>query len=204
MAAVLLVLAGGWLLLAGDLTYGAFASPAGAGVRRVVTDRAAERWWLLALPPLAALALLGGAWFVRGGAFAGRWAAMALVAGLALLQVHTAWRLTYLEGDTPKDMLIYNQTSPDVTRMMSEIGTISHELTGDLGIVIWYDDDTAWPMQWYLRDYDNRRYYGDRLNAPPPADVAFVLVSNGPGGNIADVQPYLSGYTPQDYVLRWH
>jgi hypothetical protein len=201
LAVALLALVGGWWFLAADLTYGEFAQSANGAWQRVVTDEAADRWWLLAAPLLASLALIGGAWFVRGGAFAGRWAAVALVAGLALIQVHVAWRLTYLEGDTPKDMLIYNQTSPDVTRMMREIGTLSNELTGGLGIVIWYDNNSAWPMQWYLRDYSNRRYYGDRLNAPPPGDVAFVIAAND---NLGNVQPYLSGYTPQEYVLRWH
>jgi hypothetical protein len=196
----LLALAGGWFFLAADLTYGEFARPRGT-LERVVTDEALERWWLLALPPLAAGLLIGFVWLARNAAFAGRWATVALVAGLALLQVHVAWRLAYLESADPKDMIIYNTTSPDVTRMMHELGLLSEELTGDKGIVIWYDNDTAWPMQWYLRDFPNRRYYGASLSAPPPESVAIVLVSNE---NLAEVQPYLSNYTPQEYVLRWH
>jgi predicted membrane-bound mannosyltransferase len=201
LAVALLALAAGWFLLAADLTYGEFVRVTDVAFVRVVTEEAADRWWLLALPPLAALALIGFAWLARSAAFAGRWATIALVAGLALLQIHAAWRLSYLEGDVPIDMLIYNQTSPDVTRMMDEIGEFSAELTGGNGIVVMFDSYTAWPMWWYLRDYPNKVYIGDRLNEPPPQDVAFVIVANE---NLGNVQPYLAGYTPQEYVLRWH
>jgi predicted membrane-bound mannosyltransferase len=201
LAIALLALAGGWWLMAADLTYGEFVQPASGGWSRVVTEESLDRWWLLALPPLAAGALVVVAGLARGAAFAGRWATVALVAGLALLQVHQAWRLSYLEGDIPRDSLIYNTTSPDVTRMMGEIGELSAELTGGKDLVIWYDDDTAWPMQWYLRDYPRRRYYGPSLDGPPPNDAAIVLVSTG---NLPSVQPYLDGYTPTEYVMRWH
>ena len=66
---------------------------------------------------------------------------------------------------------------------------------------IWYDDNdgTSWPMQWYLRDFPNRHLYGGTL-AGPPDGVPVVLVGDK---NRSSVEPYLEGYTAQEYVLRW-
>lgn len=200
----LLVAAAAWYLLAGRLTYGEFDAPDGGDLVRQVTARAQEHWWLLALPPLAGLMLLVGSWLWRGPSRTGRNVLVALGLLLALLQIHVAWRLAYLQGDTPYDMLMYNQTSPDVTRMMSEIEELSRELTGGNGIVIWYDNNTAWPLQWYLRDYPNRRYYGASLDAAPEVNgvqADILLVAND---NLNNIEPYMTGYTAQQYVLRWH
>lgn len=202
--AAIVAAGGAWFLLAGRLTYGEFDRVADGPLTRVVTDNAQDRWWLLALPPLAVAALLGGSWLWRGSRSTGRTALLALVLLLALLQVHASWRLSYLDGDTPVDMLMYNQTSPDVTRMMSEMGTLSAELYGAQDLVVWYDGFTAWPMQWYLRDFANRHYYTGALEGPPTLDgtqADILIVAND---NIASVEGWMAGYTPQAYVLRWH
>jgi hypothetical protein len=96
-------------------------------------------------------------------------------------------------------MLVYTQTSPDVARMMNELDQLSYELTGGKDLEIWYDDKTSWPLQWYLRDYPNKRYFGGSMTGPPD-DAAVVIVSNDRLGAVED---YLSGYTRQEYVLRW-
>ncbi|HEX2280385.1 MAG TPA: TIGR03663 family protein, partial [Thermomicrobiales bacterium] len=125
----------------------------------------------------------------------------ALVLVLVLAQVHVAWRLVYQDGDIPKDMLVYTQTSPDMHRMVRELTTLSAMTTGGRELEIWYDDNdgTSWPMQWYLRDFPNRHLYGGTL-AGPPDGVPVVLVG---GNNRSSVEPYLEGYTAQEYVLRW-
>ncbi len=196
--------AAAWFLLAGRLTYGDFERIDDAPVSRVVTAGALDRWWLLALPPLAGLVVLAVSWLWRGLRATGRNALLAIVVLLAMLQVHATWRLSYLQGDIPVDMLMYNQTSPDVTRMMSEFGALSNELYGNRDLVVWYDGGTAWPMQWYLRDYPNRKYYSGALSGPPTengvqADI--LIVAND---NIQSVESQMAGYTAQEYVLRWH
>ncbi len=71
------------------------------------------------------------------------------------------------DADVPKDMLIYTQTSPDVTRVMSEIDALSDELTGGEHLEVWYDSGVSWPFQWYLRNYDNARFIGASLTQDP-------------------------------------
>jgi predicted membrane-bound mannosyltransferase len=200
--ASLVALAACWFLVAAPMTYGEFVSATvSGGWERTLTSWARERWWLLALPPLAGIAGVGLLWLRRGARLAAEPALAALVLVLALAQVHVAWRLVYQEGDIPKDMLVYTQTSPDLHRMVSELTTLSAMTTGSRELEIWYDDNdgTSWPMQWYLRDFPNRHLYGGTL-AGPPDGVPVVLVGDK---NRSSVEPYLEGYTAQEYVLRW-
>jgi uncharacterized protein (TIGR03663 family) len=200
--AALIALAGCWFFVAAPLTFGEFASGAlGGGWERVPTAWGLEHWWLMALPPLAGIVAIGATWVRRGPRLAAEPALAALVLVLALAQIHVAWRLVYQEGDVPKDMLVYTQTSPDVLRMVHELTTLSEMTTGGKDLEIWYDDNNgvSWPMQWYLRDFPNRHLYGGTLSGPP-ADVPIILVG---GDNLASVEPQLEGYTAQRYVLRW-
>jgi len=202
LVVLLLGLAACWFLVAAPMTYGEFVSAAvTGGWERGLTSWARERWWLLALPPLVGSVAVALVWLRRGARLAAEPALAALVLMLALAQVHVAWRLVYQEGDIPKDMLVYTQTSPDMHRMVSELTTLSAMTTGSRELEIWYDDNdgTSWPMQWYLRDFPNRHLYGGTL-AGPPDDVPVVLVGDK---NRSSVEPYLEGYTAQEYVLRW-
>ena len=207
LVAGLLVLGGGWLLLAGRLTYPSFAQrevtqPDGDRFTywvRELAPAARDDWWLLALPPLAAVGLVAAAWLLRGARATSRGVVAALVVGLLLLQVHGAWRLSFLEGDTPRDSLIYNTTSPDVTRMVNEVTQLSMELTGGRDLEVWFGDDVNWPLWWYLRDFPNKRQVGGSQSTPPEAAVVII-----PNGDVGGWQRVMSGYTAQEYVLRWH
>jgi hypothetical protein len=199
---ILLALAGCWFLLAAPMTFGEFIPTSGAGGwERVPAAWASERWWLLAVPPALGLLALGIASVRRGTRLTGQAALVALVTLLALAQIHASWRLVYQQGDIPKDMLVYTQTSPDVHRMVDELTQLSALTTGGRDLEIWYDDNngTSWPMQWYLRDFPNRHIYGGTL-ASPPDNAPIVLVG---GDNLSSVEPFLEGYTAQKYVLRW-
>jgi hypothetical protein len=113
--------------------------------------------------------------------------------------VHALYRFTYIEGDVPRDMLMYSQVSPDVPRVMEEMGIFSRELTGGLDIRVDYDSGTSWPFQWYLRDYPNRRFYGTEISSPPDADIVLISDEHATPENLA----MLTGYTYQAYTMRW-
>ncbi|MCC6315285.1 MAG: TIGR03663 family protein [Thermomicrobiales bacterium] len=201
LTTALLIAAIGWFFIAGRLTYGEFVpSQTPGGWSRAVAPDSAAVWWLLAVPPLVALLAVGAGWVRLGTRRTGEATLTAVLAGLTLLQIHGAWRMTYLEGDIPKDMLIYTQTSPDVKRMTDELTQLSEQITGGKDLEIWYDDNNgvSWPMQWYLRDFPNRHLYSGSLSATPTAPI--VLVG---GDNVGHVSPYMSDYTAQEYVLRW-
>jgi predicted membrane-bound mannosyltransferase len=199
VAGSLLAFAGGWFFIAGRLTEGEWVRNSANQLERTLTSADADHWWWLAIAPALALVLAAGAFLWRGPRRAGLATLASLVILLAFMQIHASWRLVYLEGDVPKDMLVYTQTSPDVPMMMNDIDQMSAELTGGKDLEIWYDNGVSWPMQWYLRDYPNKHFFGGALTSPP-GDAPIVIVSNQ---NKGEAEQYLDNYTPQEYVLRW-
>jgi uncharacterized protein (TIGR03663 family) len=117
---------------------------------------------------------------------------------LTMLTIRYAWIATYIHGDIAKDMLIYTQTTPDVTMLMEEVEQLSERLTGGKDMRVAFDDFTSWPLWWYLRDYPNRSFFGKEPVGPLDTPVVFVGIENE-----AAVRPYLTDYIRQQYKLRW-
>lgn len=197
LVAVLLLCGAGWFALMGRFTSPAWVADEFNRQTRTVTDWAANSWLVLAVFPLAAFVALGVAVYLRGERRAALAAMVALVVGLSFLQGHAGARLAYLEGDVPKDMLVYTQTSPDIEMLMGDLDRLSAELTGDKSMVIVYDSGVSWPMQWYLRDFPNKQFIGSSLSTPPDAPVLLIASDSSVPADMVD------GYTATEYVLRW-
>ena len=171
----------------------------GGELSRTLRSTVADNPIILYLPMLALIALIGYVIWRSGTRTALPLVGVTLVVMTLLAQMHVSFRLAYRDGDVPRDMLIYVQSSPDVTRAVEEIGLLSRELTGGKDMPIYYDSGTSWPFQWYLRDYSARRYFGDSLNEAPDAPI--VLISNE---NLsAENRQMLEGYTATEYAMRW-
>jgi predicted membrane-bound mannosyltransferase len=197
LASTLLVIGASWIALAGLLSRPVFQRSSSGELVRQVSAWAADHWWLLVLPPVAALVALGVAVVLRGPQRAALATAAALIVGLLVLQVHAGARMTYQEGDVPRDMLIYTQTSPDMPMVVSDLRELSLAVEGNLDLEILYDSRVAWPMQWYLREFNNKRIVSSAAGAPTaPALMISTEQFNQFGGQ-------LEGYTAFDYVLRW-
>jgi len=194
----LVLLGASWIALAAMMTRPQYTRSSNGELIRTPTTWAADNWWLLAIPPILALVAMAAFAFWRGPQRAALMTAAALVIGLLVAQVHVGGRMTYFEGDVPRDMLIYTQTSPDVPMVIHDLGAFSEALYGDRSIEVLYDSRSAWPLQWYLRDFSGRRYVAGGLSTAPDAPV--LLISDE---QYAQFAPYLDGYTSYDYVLRW-
>jgi predicted membrane-bound mannosyltransferase len=188
----------GWIALAALMTRPEYARSSTGELSRTPTSWAVDNWWLLAIGPLLALLALAVFAVWRGPQRAALATAAALVIGLLIAQVHVGGRMTYFDGDVPRDMLIYTQTSPDIPMVIQDLGAFSRELYGDKSIEVMYDSRSAWPLQWYLRDFTGRRYMGSALTSTPTAPA--LLISDE---QFAQFAPFLDGYTSYDYVLRW-
>lgn len=75
----------------------------------------------------------------------------AAVFGLLLIvEIHSAFALSYVDGANPTEMLIYVQTAQDVKNVAQEIQRMPSWPNVTIGL-----DDTdvgGWPFIWYLRD----------------------------------------------------
>jgi hypothetical protein len=190
-------------VLASRLTAGKLAASATGGVTRSLTPDVLDNWWVLALPPLAVLGLIGGAIWLTGV----RKTAYAVIAGMtiiaSLFQVHAGFRLAYLDGDVAKDTLIYNTTSPDTNKLARDLATMSNLAFGDRSMEIGYDGCTQWPLNWYLRDFPSAHRVGEvsnSVNNLPPVIIGVPADFDASCSMPMD----LANYTEQTYVLRWH
>jgi uncharacterized protein (TIGR03663 family) len=155
--------------------------------------------WLLALVLSGVfIYLIFLLWRRLSGGSIARTVFFTVVLILTLLTVRYAWIATYIHGDIAKDMLIYTQTTPDVTMLMEEVEQLSERLVGGKDMRVAFDEFTQWPLWWYLRDYPNKVFFGKEPVGPIDAPVVFVGIENE-----AAVRPYLTDYIRRQYRLRW-
>jgi uncharacterized protein (TIGR03663 family) len=122
--------------------------------------------------------------------------------------LRTSLMVVYDHPDVPVEPLIYVQSTPDVPFISHEIDRIAQQ-TGkgkDMNILLdngWGDGDhesVAWPFEWYLRDYHNRRYYTKTIDSSINlADYPVLLARDT---NLDPVQNELSQYNCQTYKLN--
>ena len=119
---------------------------------------------------------------------------------MSLLTIRFAWMFNYVYFDYVSEPMVYAHASPDVKLALDQIDEISRRTVGDKMIRVAYDNDSTWPLEWYMREYPNRVYYGENptreaLNSP------VVIVGSA---NETKVKPYLGDqYTRFNYRLVW-
>ncbi|MCB0072171.1 MAG: TIGR03663 family protein, partial [Caldilineaceae bacterium] len=157
--------------------------------------------WLLALVILAGVGSLTW-WLLRAGGWRDgvRLLALGGVALLMLLTVRFAFMLTFINYDYATEYLVYAHASPDVKRALDEIDMISERTVGERNIEVAYDDDSAWPFSWYMRQYPNARFYGANPNSDAMSAPVIIV---GPE-NYDKVHPYVvRDYIKRSYRLIW-
>ena len=135
-------------------------------------------------------------------------AALMVVASLAFFSVRTMIEVTFERGDVPDDLLIYTQSSPDITRLADEIDALA-AATGkglDLRIAVDTPQSFAWPWVWYLRDYRNVSIR-DMESGLPPGEFDVVLVHSWNADTVAAdlVARNVTAFAPPTfYPHRWN
>jgi uncharacterized protein (TIGR03663 family) len=135
-----------------------------------------------------------------GRALALRTAFVTALLLLSLLTVRYAWLLNYVNYDYVNEILVYAHASPDVKTALNQINEISRRTEGDKMIKVAYDNDSTWPLEWYMREYPNRAYYGENPTREA-LDAPIVIVGSA---NENKVKPFLGDkYTGFRYRLVW-
>lgn len=125
--------------------------------------------------------------------------AVIITALLAVLTLRFAWMASFVMPDLPTAHIVYAQGTPDTRLVARELEDISRRLFGDLSMKVSYDDDSFWPMVWYLRNFTNVEIIIDSPSGP--TDSAVVLV--GPSNEEA-TKPFLGDrYYRRQYRLIW-
>jgi uncharacterized protein (TIGR03663 family) len=151
----------------------------------------------------AGVSLLAFAWrFLgrAGGVVRRRLLALGGIAFLALLTARSALMLTFVNADLATELLVYAHGTPDIKRALQEIDEVAARTGRGPDIEVAYDDDSAWPLTWYLRVYPRQRYYGD---APGAEAMSAPVVIVGKK-NYEKAEPFLENdYVRRDYRLVW-
>ncbi len=106
---------------------------------------------------------------------------------LGFFTVRFAWMAAFVNYDYATELLVYAHGGADVVPTMDEIAQISERTVGDKMIDVAYDSDVSWPLEWYMREYPNRVFYGETPTREK-LDVPVVLAGDK---NDAKVQPFL-------------
>ena len=85
---------------------------------------------------------------------------------------------SYRNGDVPVEMIVYTQTSPDVTRLRESIERTSRD--GPVQVAIDGTSGFSWPWAWYFRDTPSVQFptFGSDSFDNPPSEPVVVVHSN--------------------------
>lgn len=167
-------------------------------IQRTIRDDLPGSWWVIFLPLIAAV-LLGVVAAIRLG-----WRTSLTIVGgsiaslLLILQVNAGWNLSYRNGDVPRDMLVYVQTSPDLHQTVADLERLSYERTGGLDLNVHYSGTTQWPLNWYLRNFGQRVLFHDVHDIP---DAPIIIMASSDVGE--EEAERLLDYSFVEFPLRW-
>ena len=157
--------------------------------------------WLLALiVALALIYLIYDRVILLGWRQSLRMIALTFVGLLAVFTVAASYRFAFINYDYATEPMVYAHATPDVKLALAQIEEISRKTTGDHSIKVAYDDDSTWPLEWYLRDYPKKAYFG----ASPSREAVDAPIVIAGDKNISKIKPYLGErYYEFSYRLIW-
>jgi DNA-binding beta-propeller fold protein YncE len=109
------------------------------------------------------------------------------LAFLSFFTVRFAWMAAFIDYDYATELLVYAHGGADVKPTMDEIAEISRRTVGDKMIEVAYDNEVTWPLEWYMREYPNRKYYGET----PTREAMSVPVILSSERNDVKVKPFI-------------
>jgi predicted membrane-bound mannosyltransferase len=171
----------------------------GLSMNALVASSDYTAWWVTWLFPIMLMILTLSYALWLGPARAFRYFGVAVLSAFLFYQFRSAVMLSYNQPDVPKEMAVYVQTSPDVTRVVHEMETYSKLTTGGLNTRVVYDSFTSWPFEWYLRDYTNKVFIGGGEATPSP-DTPIMLLEYAKHTNDTKLE---QDYVGQRYAMRW-
>lgn len=120
---------------------------------------------------------------------------------LGLFTARSAFRLTFVNHDRAEELLVYAHGTPDLTRTMRELEAVGQRTGQGDDLPVAFDDDSSWPLSWYLRRYTQRRYLpGNELTGPRLFAPVVIVGSK----NLSGVEGRLAhDYVRRDYRLVW-
>lgn len=118
---------------------------------------------------------------------------------LLTLTVRASYNVSFVNYDTPVELLVYTQSSPEIPALMDRIDNLAREsgLGYNLPVVVDQTEGYAWPWAWYLRNY-NEVSYVNGLEGVTVREGSVLLVFAANASQVDGV-----GYTQVPFKHRW-
>lgn len=116
---------------------------------------------------------------------------------LSILTARTAFIASFVNYDEANEYIVYAHSARGVKDVLTQVEEISRRTSGYLSMPVAYDDDVSWPFTWYLRNYENQKYYA----ANPTRDLRESPVIIVGDNNFAKIEPVVArGYHEFEYI----
>ncbi len=112
--------------------------------------------------------------------------ALTSLAILTVLTIHTAYLAAFIKYDSPEEYLVYAHGGRGVKEALAQIEELSYRTTDGLAMEVAFDNETTYPYWWYLRNYENQRYYAENPTRDLRSAPA-ILVGNNNYGKLEPV-----------------
>ena len=114
---------------------------------------------------------------------------LAALSLLTILTIRFAWLSSFVNYDLVNEFLVYAHAAPDVKWVLNEVDDISRRTVGDKQIKLAYGG-VIWPLEWYMRDYPNRAFFGSSPNREA-LDAPVIIFSPDAEVSLEEVEPFL-------------
>ena len=184
-------------------------------------------WLTIFIPPVIALLFFTALFSFIGFQLAIKLCGAVAFGFLTYFLLHTGFTYAFDHGDVALEMGVYTQTTPDLYRVVKELDTVSTVLSAPKQLMpsderaypsainntkllpVLYDDDLRTPLDFYLRDYTNRRRVADftAANASKLNLAAYpvIMVADGKQSTLDDTQKktLADNYVARHYTFQY-
>lgn len=160
-------------------------------------------------PPMLIASWWVGGWFDTRTSLVSRFCVGLMAAGLVLWSLWFAVPINYERGDVPNDFVVYVQSSADVVEVAEVVNQAAVRSGKGLNLRVVVDEEFAWPVVWYLREYTNVGYGKDlNLEDTRGADIVLMTLADADefGVQLPEFvgrQMTLRGWFPESAYKAW-
>ena len=85
---------------------------------------------------------------------------------LSLVTIRATYIANFINYDLTNEYLVYAHGAPGTKKqVIAQIEQLSLRLHGDHSIDVRFDNDSSWPMYWYMRIFPNNKFFGENPDA---------------------------------------
>jgi len=120
---------------------------------------------------------------------------------LSILTIRASYMAAFPNADYANEFLVYAHGAPATKSVViDQLDELSMRLNGDKTLNVAFDNDSSWPFTWYLRDYNNRAYFGE-TPGNTLTESPIIIVGNT---NWGKVEPILGDdYQESTHTFLW-